>query len=233
MNSPSGNYQPIAPGPPPQHSSNSSPYQPVASTSSAATSASPPSTLHQPADSSSSKPSKSAGRPPPKKKRRSKVESACRFCRKSHMSCSGFTATKPCDRCIKREIGHLCIAEPVQLSQPPTPPSAPPPAAALMPETSSNSTPNPLHLAHQQQQPQSQQHSHEHNMDSNSMLNTLGLDIGAALRGNGANGNSGSNNVLGGYGGSMFGSNLEQHSPSYGDFNMALVSSCLLVLLKT
>ncbi|GAA5903482.1 Zn(II)2Cys6 transcription factor domain-containing protein [Sporobolomyces salmoneus] len=216
MNSPSGNYQPIAPGPPPSNSTPIQPYQPIASTSSAVTSASPQSTQSTPA---AAKPAKSSGRPPPKKKRRSKVESACRFCRKSHMACDGL---RPCSRCIKREIPHLCTDEPSQASAPPTPPSLPPPAAQLVPETSANSTPAPLHL-----QPHQQNSSNEQAIDSNSMLNTLGLDIGAALRGgsgggtNGGAGGSGSN--LLGYQGSMFNSNLDQHSPSYGDFNMALL----------
>ncbi|BGP54146.1 Transcription factor [Rhodotorula sphaerocarpa] len=47
--------------------------------------------------------------PPAKRKRRNKVDSACRFCRKSHMQCSG---ERPCARCIKREIAHLCTDAP-------------------------------------------------------------------------------------------------------------------------
>lgn len=40
-----------------------------------------------------------------KKPRRSKVAEACKFCRKSHMSCD---AGRPCSRCVKRGIAHLC-----------------------------------------------------------------------------------------------------------------------------
>lgn len=131
------------------------------------------------------------------------------------MACDGGI---PCGRCIKREIAHLCREEPARLSQPPTPPSQPAPAAQLVPETSSNPVQAPLHLQQQQQQ-QQQPSSEHHTIDSNSMLNTLGLDIGAALRGgNGSTGGHHHNMI--GFQGSMF----EQTSPSYGDFNMALVS---------
>lgn len=47
--------------------------------------------------------------PPPKKQRRSKVAEACKFCRRSHMSCD---AGRPCSRCVKRDIAHLCRDEP-------------------------------------------------------------------------------------------------------------------------
>jgi len=228
MTSPSTNYQPIAPAPPSpaQNLAALQSYQPVASTSATPSSSAPPPTLK----SNSPKPTARSG-PPAKKKRRSKVESACRFCRKSHMACDG---QRPCTRCVKREIAHLCTDEPTQPSQPSTPPSAAP-AAAHIPETSSNSTPAPLHVTtHQQHHPphhphQQQLHHQPHgdpNADPNNVLNTLGLDIGAALRGNGANGGGGGN-PLAGIHGSLFGSNphqhQEQHSPAYGDFNMALV----------
>ncbi|GAA6014164.1 hypothetical protein JCM11491_004125 [Sporobolomyces phaffii] len=215
-------YHPIAPQPPP------SAHDPVASTSSQTP---PPPFLHpSDADSAASTPRPkpaAGGRPPPKKKRRSKVESACRFCRKSHMACDG---QRPCARCVKREIPHLCIDEPPQPSQPPTPPSAPP-AATLVPEVGDGSNPaqNRLHLSHapvHHHHPQPHVH-HQHSQsgenptaDSSNMLNTLGLDIGAALRGNAS---GGGNSTLLGFQGSMFGSGLEQHSPSYGDFNMALL----------
>lgn len=45
---------------------------------------------------------------PPKKKRR-KVNHACVYCRRSHMTCD---LERPCARCIKRDIGHLCHDEP-------------------------------------------------------------------------------------------------------------------------
>ncbi|KAJ3786060.1 hypothetical protein GGU11DRAFT_749444 [Lentinula aff. detonsa] len=37
--------------------------------------------------------------------RRRKVNHACLYCRRSHMTCD---EGRPCQRCIKREIGHLC-----------------------------------------------------------------------------------------------------------------------------
>ncbi|QPC67317.1 hypothetical protein HYE67_009548 [Fusarium culmorum] len=44
----------------------------------------------------------------PAKKRR-KVNHACVYCRRSHMTCD---LERPCTRCIKRNIGHLCHDEP-------------------------------------------------------------------------------------------------------------------------
>ncbi|KAM5546164.1 hypothetical protein V8D89_000290 [Ganoderma adspersum] len=48
---------------------------------------------------------------PGKKKKgtkRRKVNHACLYCRRSHMTCD---EGRPCQRCIKREIGHLCHDE--------------------------------------------------------------------------------------------------------------------------
>lgn len=45
---------------------------------------------------------------PPIKRKRKKVSMACVFCRRSHMICD---ENRPCTRCIKREIGHLCHDE--------------------------------------------------------------------------------------------------------------------------
>ncbi|KAJ3764455.1 hypothetical protein EV360DRAFT_31349 [Lentinula raphanica] len=47
------------------------------------------------------------GNAPRKRKttRRRKVNHACLYCRRSHMTCD---EGRPCQRCIKREIGHLC-----------------------------------------------------------------------------------------------------------------------------
>lgn len=39
------------------------------------------------------------------KPKRKKVNHACLYCRRSHMTCDD---GRPCQRCIKREIGHLC-----------------------------------------------------------------------------------------------------------------------------
>lgn len=43
------------------------------------------------------------------KKKRRKVNHACVYCRRSHMTCD---LQRPCARCIKRDIGHLCHDEP-------------------------------------------------------------------------------------------------------------------------
>ncbi|KAK4242198.1 meiosis protein SPO22/ZIP4 like-domain-containing protein [Achaetomium macrosporum] len=42
-------------------------------------------------------------------KKRRKVNHACLYCRRSHMTCD---LARPCTRCIKRNIGHLCHDEP-------------------------------------------------------------------------------------------------------------------------
>ncbi|KAK9460567.1 uncharacterized protein V1516DRAFT_418883 [Lipomyces oligophaga] len=40
--------------------------------------------------------------------KRRKVEHACVYCRRSHMTCD---SARPCSRCVKRNIGHLCHDE--------------------------------------------------------------------------------------------------------------------------
>ncbi|KAH8913966.1 hypothetical protein BT69DRAFT_1290899, partial [Atractiella rhizophila] len=63
--------------------------------------------------------------------KRKKVSKACLFCKRSHMYCN---ETRPCERCIKREIGHLCRDDPlaptpaVRTEPIPLPPSHPPAA---------------------------------------------------------------------------------------------------------
>ncbi|KAH4225709.1 hypothetical protein HBI06_111150 [Parastagonospora nodorum] len=42
-------------------------------------------------------------------KKRRKVNHACIYCRRSHMTCD---LDRPCTRCVKRNIGHLCHDEP-------------------------------------------------------------------------------------------------------------------------
>ncbi|KAI7285018.1 hypothetical protein KC352_g5378, partial [Hortaea werneckii] len=44
-----------------------------------------------------------------KKQKRRKVNHACVYCRRSHMTCD---LERPCTRCVKRDIGHLCHDEP-------------------------------------------------------------------------------------------------------------------------
>lgn len=48
------------------------------------------------------------------RKRKKKVEIACVYCRRSHMICD---ESRPCQRCIKRGIGHLCYDEPANSRQ--------------------------------------------------------------------------------------------------------------------
>lgn len=48
-------------------------------------------------------------KPPLVMTKRRKVAKACLFCKRSHMTCDD---SRPCQRCIKREIGHLCCDEP-------------------------------------------------------------------------------------------------------------------------
>ncbi|KAF8965768.1 hypothetical protein BDZ97DRAFT_1810890 [Flammula alnicola] len=54
--------------------------------------------------------------------KRRKVNHACLYCRRSHMTCD---EGRPCQRCIKREIGHLCHDErrPKVGDKPPGPPA--------------------------------------------------------------------------------------------------------------
>ncbi|BDD60759.1 hypothetical protein MAP00_005858 [Monascus purpureus] len=62
---------------------------------------------------SSSKPDNPSGGHASAKKRR-KVNHACVYCRRSHMTCD---SERPCTRCIKRNIGHLCHDEPREPSK--------------------------------------------------------------------------------------------------------------------
>ncbi|KAJ1568472.1 hypothetical protein HK405_001610 [Cladochytrium tenue] len=63
--------------------------------------------------------------------RRPKVSQACVYCRRSHMTCD---EGRPCQRCIRRRIAHLCHDEaklPPAGPQPPSTSSASPTVAAL------------------------------------------------------------------------------------------------------
>lgn len=148
--------RPIAPAPAPSPSSASqaqrSPsaastadLQAAAVLSSAAAASAPPPAAPSSRASSAGKEKEK----PPKKPRRSKVAEACRFCRRSHMSCD---AGRPCSRCVKRDIAHLCRDEPLPgaASQPSTAPHSPSQTPA--PQLAQS----PHHLVQQQQQPQPQ-----------------------------------------------------------------------------
>lgn len=50
-----------------------------------------------------------------KSKKRRKIFSACVYCRRSHMNCD---ESRPCKRCIKRNIGHLCHDKPFKNNKP-------------------------------------------------------------------------------------------------------------------
>ncbi|KDN34501.1 hypothetical protein RSAG8_12403, partial [Rhizoctonia solani AG-8 WAC10335] len=82
-----------------------------------------------------------------KGQKRRKVNHACLYCRRSHMTCD---EGRPCQRCIKRDIGHLCHDEkkpgaPKNNSATPTP--QPPPsvdttiATPSVMDSSANPTP--------------------------------------------------------------------------------------------
>ncbi|KAG5366695.1 Regulator of drug sensitivity 2 [Yarrowia sp. B02] len=45
---------------------------------------------------------------PVKRTKRKKVDQACVYCRRSHMTCDN---NRPCSRCVKRNISHLCHDE--------------------------------------------------------------------------------------------------------------------------
>ncbi|KAI5993059.1 hypothetical protein F5J12DRAFT_432588 [Pisolithus orientalis] len=83
-----------------------------------------------------------------KKTKRRKVNHACLYCRRSHMTCD---EGRPCQRCIKREIGHLChdeqrppkaTAKPEAVTPTSTEPSQPPqsvyPSPAIPQSTSTS-----------------------------------------------------------------------------------------------
>ncbi|KIY67791.1 hypothetical protein CYLTODRAFT_422238 [Cylindrobasidium torrendii FP15055 ss-10] len=65
----------------------------------------------------STPPESPAGRKKTTKRR--KVNHACLYCRRSHMTCD---EGRPCQRCIKREIGHLCHDEDRRRTTPQTTP---------------------------------------------------------------------------------------------------------------
>lgn len=56
-----------------------------------------------------SPPTASGGESASPTRKRRKVNHACIYCRRSHMTCD---LERPCTRCIKRNIGHLCHDEP-------------------------------------------------------------------------------------------------------------------------
>ncbi|KAF8607101.1 hypothetical protein BDV93DRAFT_520012 [Ceratobasidium sp. AG-I] len=71
-----------------------------------------------------------------KGQKRRKVNHACLYCRRSHMTCD---EGRPCQRCIKRDIGHLCHDE---RKQPPVAGKSPN-GNGSVPGPSVNSTPQP------------------------------------------------------------------------------------------
>lgn len=86
------------------------------------------------------------------KKKKKKVEMACVYCRRSHMICDD---SRPCLRCIKRGIGHLCHDEPTQgrnrkkpnagapgLSTNPTPPTSANPTPDINTSSSNQTIPD-------------------------------------------------------------------------------------------
>ncbi|GAA5884569.1 hypothetical protein JCM6882_005302 [Rhodosporidiobolus microsporus] len=147
-----------------------------------------------------------AAAPPPKKKRRSKVDSACRFCRRSHMQCSG---ERPCARCIKRDIAHLCTDEPIAGLDPPAPAAGSSGAASA--------TPPPAAASVNVQAPPPGQDG-----AAGSMLNTLGLDMAGDLGGGNPLAMMGGSLFGSGQGG-LFGTGTSQQNMFTPDFNMAML----------
>ncbi|KAF9120860.1 hypothetical protein BGW39_011034 [Mortierella sp. 14UC] len=74
------------------------------SSSSSATAAAGGAMTQQQLDDESAEAKKKRGGP-----KRRKVTHACVYCRRSHMTCDD---GRPCQRCIKRNIGHMCHDEP-------------------------------------------------------------------------------------------------------------------------
>ncbi|KAG8691175.1 hypothetical protein FRC09_011700, partial [Ceratobasidium sp. 395] len=72
-----------------------------------------------------------------KGQKRRKVNHACLYCRRSHMTCD---EGRPCQRCIKRDIGHLCHDE---RKQPPAP-SKNPNGSSSVNGPNGNSTTQPI-----------------------------------------------------------------------------------------
>ncbi|KAG0023426.1 hypothetical protein BGZ80_009465 [Entomortierella chlamydospora] len=100
-----------------------------------------------------------------KKKRagpkRRKVTHACVYCRRSHMTCDD---GRPCQRCIKRNIGHLCHDEPK-------------PSQLANSQGAASSSGNeakkiPQHQQQQQQQPQQQQQAQSSNNTQPNQIQT-------------------------------------------------------------
>ncbi|KAG9692842.1 hypothetical protein KCU95_g6746, partial [Aureobasidium melanogenum] len=103
---------------------------------------------------------------PPRKKRR-KVNHACVYCRRSHMTCD---LERPCARCVKRDIAHLCHDEPREPAKGKKPDTDTPPAETsanqderrsslrMDPPSIQHSKPlSPTHIKQQTQPPPTQQ----------------------------------------------------------------------------
>ncbi|KAL9937142.1 hypothetical protein V8E36_004377 [Tilletia maclaganii] len=96
-----GNHTTSAPGGPSSTQAQISSFTTSSSKPSQTLSASAPPT-------SSSTPPAGAPTKTPHQAKRRKVGTACIYCRRSHMTCD---EGRPCQRCIKRDIGHLCHDE--------------------------------------------------------------------------------------------------------------------------
>lgn len=114
MTPPPAGTQPFDPRSLYSSSSSSSPNKPAAASSSpsaasngSAVKREPSATRGDDADSSPGAAGSTAGGKKKPSKRR-KVNLACIYCRRSHMTCD---EGRPCQRCIKRDIGHLCHDE--------------------------------------------------------------------------------------------------------------------------
>ncbi|KAI4718745.1 hypothetical protein E4T48_05028 [Aureobasidium sp. EXF-10727] len=121
---------------------------------------------------------------PPRKKRR-KVNHACVYCRRSHMTCD---LERPCARCVKRDIAHLCHDEPREPPKGKKPDTDTPPAdtTAVQDErrTSLRMDPpaiqqpkpmSPAHIKHQNQSTNNQRpfSVNDWNFDSTNQLHDM------------------------------------------------------------
>ncbi|OWB63018.1 hypothetical protein B5S31_g3754 [[Candida] boidinii] len=78
-------------------------------TTATTTTATTPQTINSKSDKPTTTPSTTAKNTTTTRRRKKKVGMACVYCRRSHMICD---EGRPCQRCMKRKIGHLCHDEP-------------------------------------------------------------------------------------------------------------------------
>ncbi|KAJ3160125.1 hypothetical protein HDU86_000961 [Geranomyces michiganensis] len=83
-----------------------------------------------------------------KESKRRKVCQACILCRKAHMSCD---EVRPCGRCVRRGVAHLCLDAPKKVEPPPKPVVTYPvniAPAPVLPVSIAPAPPAPISIAH-------------------------------------------------------------------------------------